>query len=119
MPSPLAPDVGFYYISRAQLMASFAAKDLSEEIEIATQQYALNKRALRANPLSHTAKLAAATSAFHLAQLGQADKGTEAVRLFRELTLMLPGSQQMYNDLASTHLVLASPWRHWQLWTPT
>ena len=105
----LAPDVGFYYTSRARMMDSFAARDLLEEVDIAGRQHTLNMRALRANPLSHTAKLAAATSAFKLARLGQEDKGMEAVRLFKELTLMLPGLEEMYNNLASAWLVLGRP----------
>ena len=104
-----APEVELYYASRAKLMDAYTAEDASDEIQIATVQYDLNAAALRANPLSHTARLAAANSALKLARLGQQEKGAEAIQLYRELAQLLPGYQQVHTDLASVHLVLGQP----------
>ena len=104
-----APDVEFYYTGRARLMDAFATNDVSGDIDIATRQHALNTRALRASPLSHTARLEAAASALRLAKLGQEDKGPEAIRLYSELTLMLPGYEPGHLALASAHLIVRQP----------
>jgi tetratricopeptide (TPR) repeat protein len=105
----LAPDVPSYYLSRARLMDAFATRDASDEVEIAAEQYKLDKQASNVNPFSHVAKLATAQSALKLGQLGQADKGAEAVQLYKELTRMLPGFEELYNDLASAQLILGQP----------
>ena len=80
-----APDVELYYASRAQLMDAYTAEDASDEIQIATVQYDLNAAALRANPLSHTARLAAANSALKLARLGQQEKRDEHAARYEAL----------------------------------
>lgn len=105
----LAPDVGFYYTTRADMMNAFTSANTSDEIEIASKQYALIRQALDANPLSHEVRLAAAASALKLAELGQKSFGAEAVRLYNELALMLPGHEQVYNDWAIAHLKLGQP----------
>ena len=105
----LAPDVGFYYTTRADMMNAFTPANTSDEIEIASEQHALLRQALNANPLSHEVRLAMAASALKLAELGKEDMGAEAIRLYSELALMLPGHEQVHNDRAIAHLKLGQP----------
>jgi tetratricopeptide (TPR) repeat protein len=103
-----APDVEAYYSIQAEMLNAFAA-DPSAEAEIAQKQYALNSAALEANPLSHSARASLAASALKLAQMGNSEKGAEAVRLYTELIRMLPGYEPIYNDLATAQLILGQP----------
>ena len=104
-----APDVVFYYTTRARLMDAFEACDASDEVQIATEQHDLHRAALRARPISHEANLAVAASALKLVGLGQRDRGREAVQVYGRLITMLPGLEPVYNGLASAHLVLGQP----------
>ena len=104
-----APDVESYYLGRARMMDAFVTRGVSDRVEVATEQYALAMRALAANRLSHTARLAAAKYAMALARLGQADRAGDAVSLYAGLAAMLPGHEPVYNDLASAHLIAGQP----------
>ena len=105
----IAPDVELYHTTRAQLMSAFEARDDTDRAQIAMGQHTFNRQALELNSLSHTATQATAISAAVLAQLGQAEFGAEAVELYTRLTLMLPGYETVYNDLASTYLIVGDP----------
>ena len=106
----LAPDVGFYYLTRAEMMEAFVTQNASDETEKVSEQYALLRRALDANPLSHEVRLALAAYALKLAETGRNEKlGAEALRLFSELALMLPGHEEVHNDWAIAYLKLGQP----------
>ncbi|MCH7744592.1 MAG: O-antigen ligase family protein [Chloroflexi bacterium] len=106
----LAPDVGFYYITRAEMMEAFVLQNASDETEKVSEQYALLRRALDANPLSHEVRLALAAYALKLAEMGKDEiLGAEALKLFNELALMLPGHEEVYNDWAIAYLKLGQP----------
>jgi O-antigen ligase len=105
----LAPDVAFYYTTRAEMMDAFTTLDAAAEIEVATLQHRLTMRAVDANPLSHSVRLAAATSAVKLAGLGDRKGGEDAVILYEELLRTLPGFEPVYNGMAWAQLVLGRP----------
>ena len=105
----IAPDVELYHTTRAQLMSSFEARDDTDRVQIALEQHTFNRRALAVNPLSHTATQATAISAAELARLGRTDFGPEAVELYTRLTVMLPGYETAYADLASVYLIVGEP----------
>ena len=91
------------------MMNSFTAQDEEDEVEIATEQYAYNRLAVDANPLSHVAKGHLAVSSARLYQLGDKTKGDEALKQLRELVQMLPGYEPVYHQLAITHLIVGQP----------
>ena len=105
----IAPDIELYHTTRAQLMSSFEARDDTDRMQIALEQHTFNRQALDVNPLSHTATQATAISAAELTRLGRTDFGTEAVELYTRLTVMLPGYEAAYADLASVYLIVGKP----------
>ena len=80
--------------------------DPEEQVELASQQYFLAKSALEINPLSFSARASLAASALKLGQLGDKDKGEEAIGLYIDLTERLPGYEPIYTDLTTAHLIM-------------
>lgn len=104
-----SPDVGTYYTLRSGMTNAFGVRDRSDEIDKATEIYAYGTLALDTNPLSHTAKGFQAASSMRLYQLGDVEKGDEAIRNLRDLVRMLPGHEPVYIQLATAHLILGQP----------
>lgn len=104
-----APNVDFYYVTRADMIKAFTAPDEESRLEMATVQYNLGIAALDANPLSHIARMTVAEYALELSRLGVEGKAAESIAIYTELTQMLGGNVQMYNNLAIAYLLNGQP----------
>jgi len=120
----LAPDVSTYYGHRAAVYSAIGRESsLDQHLEcgdlpdmrakkvcLAEETYLSNVNWVQIRPFSFRSRMALANSALALALLKHdAHFASEAIRLHREVTDMVPNSYRSWNRLAEVSIVLGQP----------
>jgi tetratricopeptide (TPR) repeat protein len=109
--SAAAPDTDYYYLAQSDILGLFEAPNDEIALEIAKERHRLSAAALAANPLSHQALSYLATATGRLFDLGQRERGPEAIALFEEINRRIFTNQIFYQGLAIAHVKMGQPER--------